>query len=57
MERRKCSELAIKPGYYALALPQLNFMTVSKLLCGLYRRTVIGAVEFDRPDNMAVAAN
>jgi hypothetical protein len=44
-------------AFAPVALPYLNVVAPSELLGGLHLRIVIGAVGFDRPENMAVETN
>src|ERR1700687_2215537 len=49
--------LVLASRYYQVALPKLNVMAVDELLCGFNRGLVIGAIEQNRPNEMAVAAD
>jgi hypothetical protein len=47
----------VEPGNSAILLPEFNVVAVDKLLGRFDCRIVTGAIELDRIDEMAVAAN
>jgi hypothetical protein len=49
--------LGIKLRYVPVALPKLKGVIANELLCGFDGRFVVGAVQIDYLDEMAVAAN
>jgi hypothetical protein len=48
---------SIEPGDPAVPMPKLNVVTVDELSCGFDCRIVVGAIEVDCPQEVAVAAN
>src|SRR5258708_4189728 len=55
--RGRLLRLAVKPRNPAVALPKFDVMSVDELLCGFNRSIVAGAIELNRPHEMAVVAN
>jgi hypothetical protein len=49
--------LAVKLGYKAIALPNLNFMAVNVLLCDVDCRVVVRAFNIDAAHDISVAPN